>query len=211
MNKKEEVPTGLPSAEIGAAFKEALHFGTEKVVAKLGSLDGFNRDATVHIPLPMEFKSAKLMFDKIGMGYLLDDLELKLNRAAEAAAPKAKNIFWQAITEMRFEDVMAIYQGPADSATRYFQSSTSEKLAAAMVPIIDQSLSEVGAIQAYEAVMGQYKTMPFVPDVKADLKNYVIDKGMQGIFHYIAQEEAAIRQDPARQTTELLKRVFGTK
>ena len=53
MNKKEEVPTGLPSAEIGAAFKEALHFGTEKVVAKLGSLDGFNRDATVHIPLPM--------------------------------------------------------------------------------------------------------------------------------------------------------------
>ena len=31
-----------------------------------------------------------------------------------------------------------------------------------------------------------------------------------GIFDSLAQQEAAIRQDPARRTTELLRRVFGT-
>jgi hypothetical protein len=39
----------------------------------------------------------------------------------------------------------------------------------------------------------------------------VVDKGMDGIFHYMAVEEAAIRRDPARPTTELLTRVFGEK
>jgi hypothetical protein len=34
---------------------------------------------------------------------------------------------------------------------------------------------------------------------------------MDGIFHYIAVEEAAIRQNPAKRTTELLQRVFGAK
>jgi len=32
---------------------------------------------------------------------------------------------------------------------------------------------------------------------------------MDGIFHYIAIEEAAIRQNPAKRTTDLLKSVFG--
>jgi hypothetical protein len=39
----------------------------------------------------------------------------------------------------------------------------------------------------------------------------VVDKSMQGIFHYLAREEAAIRRDPARRTTELLKKVFGAR
>ena len=59
--------------------------------------------------------------------------------------------------------------------------------------------------------MGKYKTLPFVPDVNADLTSYTIDKGLAGIFHYVAKEEAAIRQNPAKQTTDLLKKVFGAK
>lgn len=53
--------------------------------------------------------------------------------------------------------------------------------------------------------------MPFVPDVKANLTEHVIQKGLDGIFYYIAKEEAAIRNDPVKQTTDLLKRVFGAK
>jgi hypothetical protein len=32
---------------------------------------------------------------------------------------------------------------------------------------------------------------------------------MDGIFYYMAKEEAAIRTNPAKRTTDLLKRVFG--
>jgi hypothetical protein len=195
--------------EIGAGLKEALHVGTEQVVAQLGRQDGFNSDASIHIPLPEELNSVKSMLDTVGMSGLLDDLELKLNRAAEAATPKAKELFWQAITEMSFDDVMTIYKGPKDSATRYFQKKMSPALAEDMRPVIKDSLSEVGAIQSYDNVMGTYSSLPFVPDVKANLTDYVIEKGMDGIFHYVAKEEAAIRKDPAKQTTDLLKQVFG--
>jgi len=52
---------------------------------------------------------------------LADDLELKLNRAAEAATPRAKEVFWNAITDMSLDDAKRIYEGPKDSATQYFK------------------------------------------------------------------------------------------
>jgi len=213
LNSLTANPKGISitTEEIAAALKDALHIGTENVVGQLGQLDGFNADTAIHIPLPQELQSVKSMLGKVGMSWLSDDLELKLNRAAEIATPKAKKLFWQAISEMTFDDVKTIYNGPNDAATRYFQRKMSPALASEMRPVVELSLQKVGAVQAYDNVMGKYKSLPFVPDVKTDLTNHVVAKGMEGIFYYVAKEEAAIREDPARQTTELLKKVFGAR
>ena len=205
--KSKEPGTG----EIAEAFKQALCIGSENVVKKLGRVDGFNADPAVHIPLPNELNTVKTMLAKVGMSRTVDDLELKLNRAAEAATPKAEKLFLQSITEMTFNDIKSIYEGPEDSASKYFQEKMSPSLSKEMRPIIENSLSKVGAIQAYDNVMDEYQALPFVPDVKANLTDYVVEKGMDGIFYYIAKEEAAIRKDPVKQTTELLKKVFGAK
>nr|MBF0223354.1 DUF4197 domain-containing protein [Desulfobulbaceae bacterium] len=211
VTKKTNVTTlAEPSvAEIGEAFKQALGIGCGNVVTKLGGMDGFNADPLIHIPLPDQLNTVKNMLAKVGMSKAVDDLELKLNRAAEAATPKAKELFMQSIADMTFEDVNTIYKGPEDSATKYFQEKMTPSLMEEMRPIIEESLSQVGALQAYDNVMGKYKTMPFVPDVKADLSDHVVQKGMDGIFFYIAKEESAIRSDPLKQTTSLLKKVFG--
>lgn len=197
--------------DMAEAFKQALRMGTENVVSRLGAVDGFNADPAVHIPLPRELVAVKSVLSKIGMAALADDLELRLNRAAETATPIAKDLFLQAIGEMTFDDVKTIYQGPQDSATKYFQGKMSPPLEEKMQPIVDGVLSQVGAIQAYDRLMGQYTSLPFVPDVRANLTGHVIEKGVAGIFAYLAREEASIRQDPARQTTDLLKKVFGMK
>ena len=197
--------------EVSRAFKQALRLGAEDVVAQLGQKDGFNADPNVYIPLPEKFEVVKNTLNKSGLSFLIDDLELKLNRAAEKATPEAKALFIEAIRNMTFEDVMQIYKGPADSATKYFQGRMSAPLSEKMQPIVEDSLSRVGAIQSYDRVMDKYQSIPFVPDVKANLTDYVTQKGMEGIFYYMAEEEAAIRQDPAKQTTELLKRVFGSR
>ncbi len=207
----ETVAVKPGAGEIGQAFKEALRIGSDTVVQQLGKTDGFNSDPKIHIPLPEELDTVKKVLSKIGMSQAVDDLELKLNRAAEDATPKAKELFRQAITEMTFEDVMTIYEGPEDSATQYFRSKMSPSLKETMQPLVEDSMSQVGVVQAYDNVIGQYRTMPFVPDVKADLTDHVVQKGIDGIFYYLAQEEAAIRQNPAKQTTDLLKRVFGVK
>lgn len=201
--------TALGSADVSAAFKQALQMGAENVTAQLGQSNGFNDDPLIHIPLPKQFQTVKSVLNTVGMAGPVDDLELKLNRAAEAATPHAKALFIKAINDMTFDDAMAIYQGPEDSATQYFKGRMTPELKNAMLPIIDSSMAEVGAVQAYEQVMGEYQALPFVPDVKADLSNHVLDRALEGVFLYLGKEEAAIRSDPVRHTTDLLQRVFG--
>jgi len=195
--------------EIDRAFKEALRIGSQNVVNQLGVLDGFNGDPSIHIPLPDELNTVKSILDKVGMAMLMDDLEIKMNRAAEDATPKAKQLFMNAINEMSFDDVKRIYSGPKDSATIYFKEKMSPILRTEMRPLITESLSAVGAIQAYDTMIGEYQSLPFVPDVKSNLIDYVLDEGINGIFYYLAQQEADIREDPVKQTTQLLKDVFG--
>ncbi|MCI5060491.1 MAG: DUF4197 domain-containing protein, partial [Alphaproteobacteria bacterium] len=176
---------------------------------QLGQKDGFNLDPKVHIPLPAELATVQNVLEKANLSFMLDDLETRLNRAAEIATPHAKELFINAVSELTFDDIMTIYNGPKDSATSYFRSKMSSPLAEKMMPFVTDSISQAGVISAYDQVMDRYKNIPFVPDVKTDLTRYVVDQGIEGIFFYLAQQESQIRQDPAKQTTELLKRVFG--
>ncbi|RZB35420.1 MAG: hypothetical protein SRB2_03218 [Desulfobacteraceae bacterium Eth-SRB2] len=211
IEKSDSGQSALSVDSIAAGLKDALRVGSETVVTQLGKPDGFNADPAIHIPLPENFKTVRNALDKIGMSSMLDDLELQLNQAAEVATPKAKALFLESIKEMTLDDAMGIYKGPDDAATKYFQSKMSKPLTQTMNPIVENSLSQVGAVQTYNNLIGKYRSLPFVPDVKADLTNYVTERGMNGIFHYLAREEAAIRQNPAKRTTDLLKRVFGAR
>jgi hypothetical protein len=202
---------GLSMNEITDGLREALKVGSQRVVEQVGQADGYNGDSSIHLPLPDSLKKVQSALKIAGMSSMLDDLELRLNRAAETAAPKARTLFLDAINEMSLEDAEKIYNGSDDAATRYFQSKMTTPLAKEMEPVVNQSLSEVGAIQSYDSVMSEYRSIPFVPDAKADLTDYVVEKGMDGIFFYLAQEEAAIRKDPLKRSTALLQKVFGAQ
>jgi len=216
----DSVGTGTPTTGSGAAtllsdddiiagLKEALRVGTERVVGQIGAADGYNADPAIHIPLPPELQRVQGLMKKFGLSDLVDDVELKLNRAAEQAAPKTKELIWKAINEMTLDDAKRIYDGPDDAATQYFKKIASDDLAKVIKPIVDRTLNEVGAIAAYDQLMGDYAKLPLVPDVKADLSNHTVNLAQQGLFHYLAREEAAIRQNPAKRTTEILAKVFG--
>ena len=132
------------------------------------------------------------MLSKFGMSSAVDDLELKLNRAAEAAIPKAKILFGNAISDMSIEDVKKILNGLKDSATQYSRGKMSAPLARDMKPIVNSQLSQVGAIASYD-----------------NLTDYVLHKAIAGVFLYLGREEAAIRETPAKRAAELSKKVFG--
>lgn len=201
--------SSITDHEIATALKEALTTGSDNVVNQLSAPGGFNSDANIRIPLPESLQTVQKTMNKFGMGSSLNNLEIKLNEAAESATDKAKPLFIDAIKQLSWEDVKTILNGPDDAATRYFQSKMSAPLAEEMRPIVDTSLNEVGAINAYNNAMGQYQSLPLVPDIQANLTDHVLDKGIEGIFYYLAIEEKAIRQNPAKRTTELMKKVFA--
>jgi hypothetical protein len=146
----------------------------------------------------------------VGMSSVADDLELRMNRAAEAAVPQAKELFWQAVSEMTLEDAQGILSGPDDAATRYFQDKMTGPLTERFTPVVNQELADAGAVQSYDQMMGDYRELPFAPDVETNLTPYVVEQALDGMFLMLAREEAAIREDPAARTTELLQTVFGS-
>ena len=201
--------SALSLGEISSGLKEALRVGTERVTGQIGAADGFNKDPDIHIPLPPQLQNVQSTLRRFGLSGMADDVELKINRAAEAAAPKTKQIIWDAVTSMTLDDARAIYNGPEDAATQYFKRTSSGGLTSVIKPVVDQALDQVGAIASYDKLMGQYRDLPFVPDVKANLSDHTVKLALSGLLHYLAKEEAAIRQNPAKRTTELLTKVFG--
>jgi hypothetical protein len=202
---------GLSTEDISAGLKEALRVGSEKVVEQVGRSDGYLGDPAIHIPLPDTLRTVHETLDKFGFGSLTQNVETRINRAAEKAAPEAKEVFWQSIQAMRLDDAKKILDGPKDAATQYFQRNMSAPLTERFTPIVESSLAEVGAIQAFDQMISQYKSVPFVPDVKTDLTAYAVTKALDGLFHYMAAEEAAIRANPAARTTDILKKVFASR
>ncbi|MFZ5766422.1 MAG: DUF4197 domain-containing protein [Thermodesulfobacteriota bacterium] len=178
------------------------------MVSQLGRPDGFNLNSEIHIPLPEKMRVVRDALKTVGKSAMLDDLEIRLNRAAELATPRAKELFLAAITEMTLDDAMAIYNGPEDAATRYFQKKLTPQLTDEMTPLVRQSLAETEAARTYDSVMASYRAIPFVPDAKADLTAHVVDRGLAGIFFSLAREEAAIRRNPAKRTTDMLQKIF---
>jgi hypothetical protein len=200
---------GLSSDDIVAGLKEALSKGTEKSTAKLSAADGFFKDAAVKILLPPEAAKVEKTLRSAGFGKQCDDAILSLNRAAEDAAKSAAPIFWNAIKGMSVQDGLGILKGADTAATGYLRKTTSAQLTAAFRPVIDTSLQKTGATRYWKILFDTYNKMPLVTKVNSDLPGYATDKALTGVFYYVAQEEKNIRQNPAAQVTDLLKKVFG--
>lgn len=201
---------GLDQARIADGLREALAVGTERVIDQLGAEGGFLEDPTVHIPLPDDLKRAQSLLESAGFGGYGRAVEERLNRGAEEAMPEAGKVLGAAIRQMTLADAKAILNGPEDAATKFFRRTAGPEIEGRLKPIIERSLEEVGALTALDSMLSQYDTLPFVPDVKGDLVGHATDEAMDGLFHYLAREEAAIRADPAARTTDLLKTVFGS-
>lgn len=195
--------------KISSGLKEALRIGTENAVHLAGSKNGYFGNEAIKISMPEKLRGVEQGLRAVGYGPRVDEFVLSMNRAAEEAAPYAKQIFLDALGEMTFEDARGILAGGNSSATQYFRRKTSEKLTTAFTPVVKKTMSEVGVVQSYEAVMGQVRTLPFVRSEPFDVTAYVVTKALDGLFHVLGEEERKIRTDPAARTTELLKDVFG--
>lgn len=206
-----EPASTTPASEprVAQGLLEALRLATDSVVAALAQPGAFLDDPAIRIPLPGGLEGVRRGLVGAGLGPLVLDLEQRMNRAAEQAVPEARAVFREALAATTIEDAQGILTGPDDSATRYFATRMGPLLAERMAPIVDAELREAGAVQAFDAFVAQYAALPLMPDIRGSLTGHVVDGALAGFFHYMAEEERAIRHDPAARTTALLRAVFG--
>ena len=199
----------LSNADASGGLKQALIQGVGKAVSKLGAVDGFLKNPEVKIPLPDTMKKAEKAMRMFGMGKQADDLVLKMNRAAEAAVPEAQALLVDSVKKMSVTDAKDILTGGEDSATQYFKKTTSGPMAEKFLPIVKKATENVNLAQQYNKYAEMGGKYGLVKRDQTNIEQYVTQKTLDGVYVMMAEEEKAIRQDPAGQASGLLKKVFG--
>ncbi len=210
-NTAEKAASG-ESDKKSLGIKEALRVGIETAVKQVGTENGFYKNDAIKIALPEKLQKADEFVRQLGGQELSDALVLKMNRAAEQAAPQALDIFIDAIKGMQIEDAARLLSGQENAATDYLEKNTSDSLAKAFYPIVKSTMEELGAVKLYNEYAGKFASNPLLKmaNMDTDISQYVTDKSLDGLFTVVAEEEKNIRQNPAARTSDLLQDVFGS-
>jgi hypothetical protein len=199
----------LTDRDVVTGLKDALNQGTANAVLRLGKENGFFSYDKVKIPLPPTLKKAEKLMRTLGMKKQADELVLGMNRAAEKAVPEAKALFVDAIKQMSFDDARKILTGGDDAATQYFRKVTQQPLTEKFLPIVTEVTSKIGLADQYNQFAGTASKLGIVKDKDAKIQDYVTRKALDGLYLVMAEEEKAVRANPVKAGTDLLKKILG--
>jgi len=214
----------LTETEVINGLKEALSTGARNSAQKLAAENGYFGDAAVKILLPDE---AKMIVDNIskipGGDQLIQDVILRINRAAEDAAKDAAPIFVNSITQMTIKDAFNILNGADNAATSYLKSTTYSELYALYKPKMQKStekevIGNISTKESWDALTGKWNKLANsmagklanLKPVNTDLDDYLTNKALTGMFLKVEGEELKIRKDVSARVTPVLRRVFGS-
>lgn len=213
----------LTQEEVIRGLREALTVGTDTSVSRLNKLDGYFADQAVKILLPPEAQVIQEFVGRLPGGQsAIDNVVLRINRAAEQAAAKAAPIFVNAITGITIQDGFAILRGSDTAATHYLRGATFDSLSSRFSIPVSQALntSIVGGISAesaYSSLVQVFNELPRIPIVfeapqitNTSLSAHTTRRALDGLFVKVGDEERKIRRDPLHRISELLKKVFGS-
>ena len=202
--------SSLSQEELTAGLKEALEIGTQRAVELLARDGGYLDDPKVRIPLPDSLRQIEKGLRAVGQEQLADEFIATMNRAAEQAVPEAVSIFGATIRQMSLQDARGILNGPDDAATRYLRRQSGGRIEQAFLPIVEQATTKAGVTSAYKKLVDSAGFLgSLLQSGSLDLDRYVTEKAVDGLFLKLAAEEALIRKDPLKRSTELLRKVFA--
>ena len=219
------------SDQMVTALKQALTTGSSEAGEELSKEDAFYNTPR-RIPLPSEAQSiisnlngitgGSAVITAIGGNQAINDLVLRINRAAEKASNDVGRIFLKAIMDMTFEDAVAILKGSNTEATDYFRKKTTVPLTEAFSEVLDEALgtpivSNISALSAWNGVVNPYNNFLAQPatqlamvvlgvnwkPVETNLSKFVLEKALNAVFNEIAEMEKKIRDDPKKFITDL--------
>ncbi|MEO5593979.1 MAG: DUF4197 domain-containing protein [Chitinophagaceae bacterium] len=202
----------VTEADAGQGIKEALTQGASTAILNLNKENAFFGNDVYKMFLPADAQKIESTLRKIGMGKQVDKAILQINRAAEDAVGYAKPVFIDAIKQMTLTDALNIVRGNQHAATDYFRDKTNGKIIEAFSPSIQRSLEKLNATRYYTEIVTIYNNLPTTFNkVNPDLNGFVAAKATAALFDQVEKEEANIRVNPLARTSDILKKVFGTK
>lgn len=177
-----------------SGVREVLSMGTDSAVATLGSDGGFAEASPFGIDLP------DILSGMPGTGGLTS----LMNTAAETAVVPTGELFKTAINDLDASDPTALVSGGSRTITKYFESSSRDRLKTLAKPLVGRALDTAG-VSGYAgavAAASQAAGTPF------DMEGYVTDAMLDSMFELIGQKEESIRAGGVEGASQLLRTLF---
>jgi len=214
----------LTEADVINGLKEALITGAKNSATRLAAENGYYGDAAIKIFLPDEAKTIVDNISKIpGGDKLVEDVILRINRAAEDAAKEVAPVFVNSVTQMTISDAFNILNGADNAATTYLRNTTYGQLYQLYKPRIQASTEKkiVGNIStkdSWNTLTTKWNTianslagkLAGLKPVNTDLDAFLTNKALSGMFLKVEGEELKIRKDVSARVTPILQKVFGS-
>lgn len=196
-------------ADAALGVRTALERGALAAVGLLGKTDGFLGNPKVRIPLPGFLNNVAKLLKATGQKKKVEELEVAMNRAAEAAVPEARELLIGAVKALSVEDALKIVRGSQTAVTDFFAGKTRVPLGEKFLPIVTRATEKVSLAERYNAVAGKAAAAGLVKGDETNVQRYVTGKALDGLFTMIGEEERKIRADPVGTGSAILKKVFG--
>jgi hypothetical protein len=214
----------LTEADVKSGLKEALITGARNAATRLAAENGYYGDALIKIPLPDE---AKMIVDNIskipGGEKLIEDVVLRINRAAEDAAKEVAPIFVSSVTSMSISDAFNILNGADNAATIYLRNTTYDQLYQLYKPKIQAStekkiIGNISTKESWNTLTSKWNSVANsiagkiagLKPVNTDLDDFLTSKALYGMFLKVEGEELKIRKEVSARVTPILQKVFGS-
>jgi len=191
------------------AIKESLELGSIRAADLLSRAGGYQNSPVYRIQLPAAVQPIAGRLRQFGLGGQVDRIELLMNQGAEHAAVEAKAVFINAVRSMTITDAMSIVRGPDTAATNYFRQRTEAELRQRYLPIVQNSLQQIGFYNQYQQLLSAYKQLPLANKPDLDLEQHVLTQALNALFTQVGEEEKAIRKDPLGRGSSAIAAVFG--
>ncbi|ODT75756.1 MAG: hypothetical protein ABS69_10300 [Nitrosomonadales bacterium SCN 54-20] len=200
----------LADEEVADGMKQALTLSVNAAIDTLGVPNGFLHHPQAKIPLPVSLQKAESLMRSVGMNKHADRLIAAMNHAAETAAAEGRALLINAVQDMPVDDAKAILAKGDDGATRYFRDTSSDTLSDQFLPVVKKAIEQAGVLKKYNDFAGKGAKIGLIAEKHANIENHVTQKTLDGIYLLMAEKEQVIRDNPAEQDNELIRRVFGT-
>lgn len=205
----------VPSMEmIVQAFQDALGEAVEAACEMAQAAGGFAENLAIKISLPdkigkVDLAGLRKKLKMVGKESWIDDINTKMNEAAEAASKFAKDIFMAACAALSLDKAKELIEAGGRACTNFFKEVCSGNLISAMLPHIEEAMAAVDCAAAFEKLRDTYNKIPFVTKIDFDIEDFCVTKAVDGLFQLVGDKEESVRADPGGSASGAVGDVFG--
>lgn len=170
---------------------------------KVSVAGSFTSNATYRIQIPQGVTS----LDRKKTQNLLT----AMNLTAEKAAPDAVTMLLKMAAQVTTDDPAAVIAGGTDAATRLLLTANGDAIQNQVLAAVQRAGVEPRLREAYNDVMlkgGGLLGSVLGTGPSVDIHSHVTEGTLRALLNILAEQEAAIRSDPAARKTPALQEAF---